>query len=453
MLIGIGLGPGNPDLLTLAAVKALKDSRKVYVPGKMAAELVAPYAKADVLDFPMIQDEAELSKLWEANAGIVADEAGKGTVSFAVIGDPNFFSTFSHLRRTIEEKYPEIEITTIPGVSAITAQASRTNISIESSFIVSDGSPVDTKIILKTKNPQKAKEDLAKEGFNDLIYAERLFMENENVTRDIPQKGDYFSMLVAGRRKSKTQPKGKLYIVGIGPGAVEHLTGKAKNALIISEYIIGNGTYLDQIAEITKNSKIIRSGMGGEIERARKAVELGKDHVVSIISGGDANVYGMAGLVLEVAEKESDIDIEVIPGVTALSAAASLLGAPLVNDFSVISLSDLLTGIEVIERRLDKAAEADFAIAIYNPKSRSRRHNFEGAVEIIRKYRNDNTPVGIVKNATREGETVIATTLGRVMEYNDIIDMSTIVLIGNSESRLWDNRIITPRGYQRKYAY
>ncbi len=453
MLIGIGLGPGNPDLLTLAAVKALKDSRKVYVPGKMAAELVAPYAKADVLDFPMIQDEAELSKLWETNAGIVADEAGKSMVSFAVIGDPNFFSTFSHLRRTIKEKYPEIEITTIPGVSAITAQASRTNISIESSFTVSDGSPVDTKIILKTKNPQKVKEELAKEGFNDLIYAERLFMENENVTRDIPQKGDYFSMLVAGRRRSKKQQKGKLYIVGIGPGAVEHLTGKAKNALIGSEYIIGNGTYLDQIAEITKNSKIIRSGMGGEIERARKAVELGKDHVVSIISGGDANIYGMAGLVLEVAEKESNIDIEVIPGVTALSAAASLLGAPLVNDFSVISLSDLLTGIDIIERRLDKAAEADFAIAIYNPKSRSRRHNFEGAVEIIRKYRNDNTPVGIVKNATREGETVIATTLGRVMEYNDIIDMSTIVLIGNSESKLWDNRIITPRGYQRKYEY
>ncbi|NJD77347.1 MAG: precorrin-3B C(17)-methyltransferase [Candidatus Methanoperedens sp.] len=453
MLIGIGLGPGNPDLLTLAAVKALKESRKVYVPGKMAAELVAPYAKADVLDFPMIQDEAELSKLWETNAGIVAREAEKGTVSFAVIGDPNFFSTFSHLRRTIKEKYPHIGITTIPGVSAITAQASRTNISIEGSFIVSDGSPADTKIILKTKNPQKAKEELTKEGFNDFIYAERLFMGNENVTCNIPEKGDYFSMLVARRYKPGILPKGKLYIVGIGPGAVEQLTGKAKNALAESEYIIGNGTYLDQIAEITKNSKIIRSGMGGEIERARKAVELGRDHVVSIISGGDANVYGMAGLVLEVAEKEREIDIEVIPGVTALSAAASLLGAPLVNDFSVISLSDLLTGIETIKHRLNKAAEADFAIAIYNPKSRNRRHNFEGAIEIIRKYRNDNTPVGIVKDATREGETVIATTLGRVMEYNDIIDMSTIVLIGNSESRLWDNRIITPRGYQRKYAY
>jgi len=121
--------------------------------------------------------------------------------------------------------------------------------------------------------------------------------------------------------------------------------------------------------------------------------------------------------------------------VTAISAAASLLGAPLVNDFAVISLSDLLTPAAMIERRLESAAQADFVIAIYNPKSRNRKQNFSGAVEIIRKYRSENTPVGIVKNASRNGETVIAATLGRIMEYNDIIDMSTIILIGNSESK------------------
>ncbi len=252
---------------------------------------------------------------------------------------------------------------------------------------------------------------------------------------------------------SQSQSRGKLYIVGIGPGAVEHLTRRAQEALLESEYVIGNSTYLDQIAETIKNSKVIRSRMGGEVERAKKAVELSRNHVVSIVSGGDANVYGMAGIVLEVAEKEGNIKLEVIPGVTALSAAASLLGAPIVNDFAVISLSDLLTPVETIECRLKSAAEADFVIAIYNPKSRSRRHNFGKAVEIIRKYRNDETPAGIVKNATRKGEKVIATTLGRIMEYDDEIDMSTIVLIGNSESRLWDNRIITPRGYQRKYEY
>lgn len=252
---------------------------------------------------------------------------------------------------------------------------------------------------------------------------------------------------------SPSRSQGKLYIVGIGPGAVEHLTKKAEKALLGSEYVVGNGTYLDQVADVIKGASVIRSGMGGEVERARKAVELSKEHIVSIISGGDANVYGMAGLVLEVAEKEGDVDVEIIPGVTALSAAASLLGAPVVSDFAVISLSDLLTPTDVIERRLNSAAEADFVIAIYNPKSRNRRQNFGKAVEIIRKYRSDDTPVGIVKNATREGETVITTTLGKIMDYNETIDMSTLVLIGNSESRLWGNRIITPRGYQRKYEY
>lgn len=252
---------------------------------------------------------------------------------------------------------------------------------------------------------------------------------------------------------SQSRSQGKLYIVGIGPGSVEHLTKKARDALLGSEYVIGNGTYLDQIAGVIKKSKVIRSGMGGEVERAKKAVELSKNHVVSIISGGDANVYGMAGLVLEVAEKEIEVEIEVIPGVTALSAAASLLGAPIVNDFAVISLSDLLTPMDAIERRLKSAAEADFVIALYNPKSRRRKQNFAGAIGIIRRYRGDGTPAGIVKNATRKGERVITTTLGKIMEYNDEIDMSTIVLIGNRESRLWDKRIITPRGYQRKYEY
>jgi precorrin-3B C17-methyltransferase len=252
---------------------------------------------------------------------------------------------------------------------------------------------------------------------------------------------------------SPSRSQGKLYIVGIGPGGTEHLTKKAEKVLLSSEYVIGNGTYLDQIAIMIKEAKVIRSGMGGEVERAKKAVELSRDHVVSIVSGGDANVYGMAGIVLEVAQKEGDIDIEIIPGVTAVSAAASLLGAPIVNDFAVISLSDLLTPIRVIERRFKSAAEADFVIAVYNPKSRNRRENFGRVIEIIKNYRNDDTPVGVVKSATREGETVIVTTLGKIMEHNDIIDMSTLVLIGNSESRLWNNRIITPRGYQRKYEY
>ncbi|MGP8321901.1 MAG: precorrin-3B C(17)-methyltransferase [Methanosarcinaceae archaeon] len=253
--------------------------------------------------------------------------------------------------------------------------------------------------------------------------------------------------------------KGKLYIVGIGPGSVEHLTIRARDILIISDYIVGNGTYLDQVKSLIDGQNIIRSSMGKEVDRAQKAVELAKTSVVSIISGGDANIYGMAGLVLEVAEScGADVDIEVLPGVTAITASASVLGAPIVNDFAVISLSDLLTPWDVIEKRLEAAADADFIISLYNPKSRQRNSNFTRAIEIIKRHKVDSVTVGLVKNALRESdEESIVTTLGDVLEYDDWVDMRTTVLIGNSESRIWENDfeklIITPRGYHRKYDY
>ncbi|MBN1133633.1 MAG: precorrin-3B C(17)-methyltransferase [Methanosarcinaceae archaeon] len=253
--------------------------------------------------------------------------------------------------------------------------------------------------------------------------------------------------------------KGKLYVVGIGPGLVEHLTVRAQKVLKDSDYVIGNGTYLDQIESLLNDQKVIRSTMGKEVDRARCAIELAGHSRVSIVSGGDANIYGMAGLVMEIAERTAmKVDIEVLPGVTAISAAASILGAPIVNDFAVISLSDLLTPWEVIEKRLIAASKADFVIALYNPKSRQRNSNFSKSIGILREHKNDSVPVGLVKNALREsGEDVIVTTLGEVLEYDDWVNMRTTVLIGNNESRIWKlddiKRIITPRGYQRKYDY
>lgn len=253
--------------------------------------------------------------------------------------------------------------------------------------------------------------------------------------------------------------KGKLFIVGIGPGSIEHLTVRARNILLTSDYVIGNGTYLDQVESLLIDQEIIRSSMGKEVDRARRAVELAEHARVSIISGGDANIYGMAGLVLEIAENTGlKVDIEVLPGVTAISAAASILGAPIVSDFAVISLSDLLTPWEVIEKRLLAASEADFVVALYNPKSRQRNSNFAKAIGILREHKNNSVPVGLVKNALRDnGEDMIVTTLGEVLEYDDWVDMRTTVLIGNNESRIWEvdeiKRIITPRGYQRKYDY
>ncbi|TQD26655.1 precorrin-3B C(17)-methyltransferase [Methanolobus vulcani] len=259
--------------------------------------------------------------------------------------------------------------------------------------------------------------------------------------------------------QSQSQSKGKLYIIGIGPGSVEQLTVKARDVIMTSDYIVGNGTYLDQMASLLDKQEIVRSAMGKEVDRSRKAVELAQDKVVSMISGGDANVYGMAGLVLEVAEHAGlDVEVEVLPGVTAITAAASVVGAPIVNDMCTVSLSDLLTPWEVIEKRLEAASSADFVMSLYNPKSRQRKSNFSRAIEIIRKHKEDSVPVALVKNALREADQdYVVTTLGEVMDYNDWVDMSTTILITTNDSRIWDSpygkRIITPRGYHRKYDY
>lgn len=198
MLIGVGLGPGDPELLTLKAVNVLKNSDKVYVPGRLAKDLVATYAEAEILEFPMIRDIEVLNSLWKENADKIAEEARNGTVAFGLIGDPNFFSTFTHLKKVMRKHYPDVELSTIPGISSITSFASRTDTAVESSFEVSDGSEIGYKIHLKATQPKLIVEQLEKEGYNEFVFAEKLFSEDEVIIsrkEDIPEKGNYFSII------------------------------------------------------------------------------------------------------------------------------------------------------------------------------------------------------------------------------------------------------------------
>jgi len=199
--------------------------------------------------------------------------------------------------------------------------------------------------------------------------------------------------------------------------------------------------------------------MGKEVERAQQAIDLAGSHTVAIVSGGDAGVYGMASIVLEVLEHSgAAIDVEVIPGVTAANAAASRIGSPLSGDFAVISLSDLLTPLEVIEKRLDAVFSVGIPVVLYNPKSRGRPHNFALAIMHARTYLRAETPIAIVRNALRDDEEVIVTTLAEVEKVESAVDMHTTVIIGGKESRIWRmgedvKGIITPRGYHHKYVY
>jgi precorrin-3B C17-methyltransferase len=258
---------------------------------------------------------------------------------------------------------------------------------------------------------------------------------------------------------SHDNTQGKLYIVGIGPGSPETITGQARRALDEAEYIIGNSFYLAQIEDLCAGKEVIRSTMGKEVERARACIDLAQRCVVAMVSGGDPGVYGMASIVLEVlAHTGAAVDVEVVPGVTAATAAASLLGSPLSGDYVTLSLSDLLTPREEIERRLDLAFLMRVPVALYNPKSRGRPHNLAMALDIALGHLPGSTPVGVVKNAFREGETCVVTTLRALRDDDSCVDMRSLVIVGGEETKIWEENgdvrgIITPRGYHRKYVY
>ena len=247
---------------------------------------------------------------------------------------------------------------------------------------------------------------------------------------------------------------GKLYVCGLGPGAEDLLTPQAEAVLERSEVIFGYETYVDLLpSRLLIGKEIMRGRMGGEVERcaaALRAAESGRQ--VCLVSSGDAGIYGMAGLALELAEAAAlaepayaPPDMEIVPGVPALCAAAALLGAPLIHDFAVVSLSDLLTPWELIEKRLMAAAQADFVLVLYNPSSRGRWAQFRRAWKLLREQCGEGRPYGMVREAFRPGQQVSA---GRMAELDPAqVDMLSILFVGNSQTRLHNGRLITPRGY------
>jgi precorrin-3B C17-methyltransferase len=217
--------------------------------------------------------------------------------------------------------------------------------------------------------------------------------------------------------------------------------------LAAAEVVVGYRPYLDLVADLVTTKRLVVSGMRQETVRAAAAVAAATAGArVAVISTGDAGVYGMAGLVLELLPEGTAVTVEVVPGVTAASAAAACLGAPLMNDFAVVSLSDLLTPLDLIERRLTAAADGDFVIALYNPRSSKRHEPLRRALTILRARRAPVTPVGLVRNALRDGQRAQVTSLAAIRE--DDVDMMTVLIVGNSATQVRDGRMITPRGYQ-----
>ncbi len=242
--------------------------------------------------------------------------------------------------------------------------------------------------------------------------------------------------------------KGLIYVVGTGPGHQDYICHKAMEALRHSDIIVGYKTYINLIKNTFQDKELISSGMMNEVARCEQVLELAENYkTVSLISSGDAGIYGMAGIMIEVAAaNHSEVEVEVIPGISAASSAASLLGAPLMNDFVVLSLSDLLTPWEVIEKRLHAVGSGDFVVCIYNPRSKTRIKQLDIATYILLQYHKPETPVGIVKHAMRDKQEVIICSLAELNQYE--IDMFTTLVIGNSKTEIVNGKMVAIRGYK-----
>ena len=242
-----------------------------------------------------------------------------------------------------------------------------------------------------------------------------------------------------------------IYVVGIGPGGLDEITPRALNAIRSCGIIAGYRKYVELLRSETKGKIVYTSSMSNEVERCRTTLFLARESGLdaALVSSGDAGVYGMAGLMIEAAEGSGQ-EVVVIPGITAANSCAAVLGAPLMNDYVTISLSDYLTDWGTIEQRIIAACTGDFVMCIYNPASKKRPHHFKRACEIILKYRAPETPAGYVRNAGREGETHEVLTLGEIM--NREVDMLCTIIIGNSQTRIIDGKIITLRGYEMTKA-
>lgn len=250
---------------------------------------------------------------------------------------------------------------------------------------------------------------------------------------------------------------GKLYIVGVGPGNHDHMTFRAKEVIEESDTIVGYDTYVTLVEDLIKGKDVYRYAMTQEVERAKQCIDLAQEgKIVSLVSSGDPGIYGMAGLIYETLaeagwDPKTGLQVEIIPGVSALNSCASLVGSPLMTDFAVVSMSDLLVPWEIITKRVEAAAQGDYVIVIYNPSSKKRIHQLQDTRKLLLKYRKPDTPVAIIKGAFRESQTIVMTDLANMEEHADKLGMISTVIIGNSSTYNFKNLMINPRGYTSKY--
>ncbi|MFD8571559.1 precorrin-2 C(20)-methyltransferase [Streptomyces sp. NPDC059639] len=472
-LYGVGLGPGDPELLTVAAVKAIGEADVVAYHcarhgRSIARSIAAPYLREGQIEerlmYPLTVETTDhpggyrgaLDDFYAEAAATLAAHLDAGrTVAVLAEGDPFFYGSYQHMHKRLADRY---DTTVIPGVTSISAAAARLGEplcedketltvipgTLDEDELAARLAAADSAVVMKLgRTFTKVRTALESSGrLDDARYVERAFMAGERTGRlaDIdPDSVPYFSVAVLPSRV-ETEPagapeRGEVVVVGTGPAGAPWLTPESRGALANCDDLVGYTTYLDRVP-VRPWQRRHGSDNKVESERAEFALDLARrGRRVAVVSGGDPGVFAMATAVLEVASEEryADLPVRVLPGVTAANAAAAKAGAPLGHDYATISLSDRLKPWEVIAERLHAAAAADLVVALYNPGSKSRTWQVSKARELFLEHRAPDTPVVVARDVGGPEESV------RVLGLADLdpaeVDMRTLLIIGSSQTR------------------
>ena len=489
-LFGVGVGPGDPELITIKARDVIRAAEVIAYPGaqhgrSVARRTAAPYLREThievALRYPVTTEEtdhpggyeAALSEFYDEAAAQLAEHLDGGRdVAVLCAGDPFLYGSYMYLHERLAPRY---ETTVIPGVTSFSAAAASAGAPLvrrDDVLTVLPGTlppeeleawlrRTDAAVVLKLgRTFERVRGAAGLAGVSQRgIYVERASTPEERSAALEAVEGPvpYMSLVLVPSVPGALAPiddaarAGTVTVVGLGPAGPEWLTPEAAAELAAAEHLVGYAGYLDRVPERPGQQRH-PSDNRVEAERARHALELAAGGArVVVVSSGDPGIFAMAAAVLEALEETgADIEVRVVPGLSAMQAAAARVGAPLGHDFCVISLSDQLKPWDAVARRLEAAGAADLVLALYNPASRARREQLERAIAVIRRHRDDATPVVVARAVGAEDESVLVTTLAKLVL--DTVDMRTLLIVGSSTTRVIarahaTSRVYTPRGY------
>ncbi|SDJ57389.1 precorrin-2 C20-methyltransferase / precorrin-3B C17-methyltransferase [Nonomuraea maritima] len=488
-LYGVGLGPGDPELVTVKAARLIGEADVIAYHSarhgrSIARSIAAPYLREgqveELLLYPLTTETTDhpggyqgaLDDFYADCAERLAAHLDAGrTVVVLAEGDPLFYGSYMHLHKRLASRYPAEVVPGVTSVAGASAVLGRPLVERDEVLTVLPGTlpaevlaeklaGTDSAAVLKLgRTFGKVRDALAAAGrLDDAWYVERATMDAQRVAplKDVDADGvPYFSMALltspaeqtfVPAPASATATGGEVVVVGLGPAGRPWLTPEAQEALAAATDLVGYGPYVDRVAPNPRQRRH-RTDNRVEAERARHALELAREGArVAVVSSGDPGVFAMASAVLEVAADFPDVPVRVVPGLTAAQAVASRVGAPLGHDYCVLSLSDLLKPWEVVADRLEAAARADLVLAIYNPASRSRTWQVPAARDILLRHRDPATPVVIGRDVGGPQENLTVTTLGELDPGQ--VDMRCLLIIGSSTTQVTDRGVVyTPRRY------